>query len=151
MNPNSVQEAIEKFWEFFPPVWHTVRAHIHHEATENFGITVGQFHILRRIRNGLDSVSRLADDRHTTRPAISRAVDVLVNRGLVTRTQNPDDRRHIQLSLTVEGQALMDGLFSNTREWMAERMGHLGEEEIHAILIAGDAFKCAFIERDHKK
>jgi len=151
MNPNSVHEAIEKFWEFFPPVWHTVRAHIHHEAAENFGITVGQFHILRRIRNGLDSVSKLADDRQTTRSAMSRAVDVLVNRGLVTRTQNPDDRRHIHLSLTAEGQALMDGLFSNTRQWMAEKMADLSEEEFEAILIAGDALKRAFVEKKVKK
>jgi DNA-binding MarR family transcriptional regulator len=151
MKPYSVQEAIEKFWEFFPPVWHAVRAHIHHEAVENFGITVGQFHILRRIRNGLDSVSKLADDRRTTRPAMSRAVDVLVNGGLVTRTQNPDDRRYIHLSLTAEGQALMDGLFSNTRQWMAEQMADLSQEEIEAIFIAGDALKHAFTEKNMKK
>ena len=148
MNPNSVHESIEKFWEFFPPVWHTVRAHIHHQAVENFGITVGQFHILRRIRNGLDSVSRLAYDRRTTRPAMSRTVDVLVNGGLVTRTQDPEDRRHVLLTLTAEGQALLDGLFSNTWQWMTERMADLSQEEIEAILVAGDALKHAFTEKD---
>jgi DNA-binding MarR family transcriptional regulator len=144
MTDYSVQEAIDKFWEFFPPVWHTVRAHIHHEADLHFEITVGQFHILRRIRSGIDSVSKLADDRHTTRPAISRAVDVLVNKGLVTRTLNPDDRRNVQLSLTAEGQELMGTLFSNTHQWMAEKMADLSEAEIEAILVAGDALRRAF-------
>ena len=146
MSDYSVEEAIDKFWEFFPPVWHMVRAHIHHEAAENFEITVGQFHILRRIRNGIDSVSKLADDRHTTRPAISRVVDVLAKKGLVSRTLNPDDRRNVQLSLTPEGQALMSALSSNTRQWMAEKMDDLSDQEIEAILVAGDALKRAFTE-----
>ena len=142
----SEQRIIDKFWEFFPPVWHCVRAHIRHEATENFDITVGQFHILRRIWQGADSVSKLADDRHTSRPAISRSVDVLVNKGLVLRTQNPADRRNVQLSLTVEGQCVMDALFGNTRLWMAEKLSVLRDEEFEAILIAGDALKRAFTE-----
>jgi len=146
MCEDSVQAAIDKFWEFFPPVWHIVRAHIHHEAAENFDITVGQFHILRRIRNGIDSVSKLADDRHTTRPAISRVVEVLVNKELVTRTHNPDDRRNVQLSLTPAGQELMSVLFSNTRYWMGEKMADLSEAELEAIFVAGDALKRAFAE-----
>lgn len=146
MKQQAIEETIDKFWEFFPPVWHTVRAHIHEEAAENFGITVGQFHILRRIRNGIDSVSKLAEDRHTTRPAISRTVDALVNKGLVTRFQDPDDRRCIQLTLTAEGQVLMDRLFTNTRIWMAEKLGILNDEELTAILIAGDGLKRAFAE-----
>ena len=140
------QQVIDKFWEFFPPVWHTVKAHIRHEATENFDITVGQFHILRRIRQGADSVSKLAADRHTSRPAISRSVDVLVNKGLVLRTQNPADRRNVQLSLTAEGQSMMEALFSNTRHWMAGKLSVLGNAEFEAILIAGDALKRAFTE-----
>ena len=148
MNINSPpeQQVIDKFWEFFPPVWHAVRAYIHHEADENSDITVGQFHILRRIRHGTNSVSKLADDKHTSRPAISRAVDVLVNKGLVTRTQNPADRRNVQLSLTEEGQSLMEAIFNNTRQWMAEKLTVLNEDEFKAILVAGDALKRAFIK-----
>lgn len=143
---NPEQQAIDKFWEFLPPVWHTVKAHIRHEAAQNFGITVGHFHILRRIRHGTDSVSKLADDGHTSRPAISRSVDVLVNKGLVIRTQNPTDRRNVQLSLTDEGQSLMEVLSDNTRQWMAEKLAVLSEDELEAILVAGDALKRAFTE-----
>jgi DNA-binding MarR family transcriptional regulator len=145
-NYHSAQKTIDKFWECFPPVWHTLKAHIRHEAAENFNITVGQFHILRRIKNGTDSVSKLADDRHTSRPAISRSVDMLVNRGLVNRTHNPYDRRIVQLSLTEEGQSLMEEIFCNTRKWMAEKLSVLGDDEFEAILIAGDALQRAFTE-----
>jgi DNA-binding MarR family transcriptional regulator len=71
-------------------------------------------------------------------------VDVLVNKGLVVRTQNPTDRRNVQLSLTAEGQSMMDALFSNTRQWMAGKLSILGDEEFEAILLAGDALKRAF-------
>jgi DNA-binding MarR family transcriptional regulator len=146
MIPNSFseQQAVDKFWEFFPPVWHTVRAYIHHEAAENFEITVGQFHVLRRIRQGADSVSKLADAKHTSRPAVSRVVDVLVNKGFVARTQNPADRRNVLLSLTEEGTALMENLFSNTHQWMIEKLSILNESELEAILVAGDALYRAF-------
>ena len=145
-NLDPERQAIDDFWEFFPPVWHVVRAHIHQEAVENFGITVVQFHILRRIRKGIDSVSKLADDRHTSRPAISRAVDVLVNKGLVIRRQNPADRRNVPLSLTEEGESLLEALFGNTRQWMAEKLSILSAEEMEAIQVAGDGLKRAFTE-----
>jgi hypothetical protein len=41
---------------------------------------------------------------------------------------------------------MMDALFSNTRQWMAEKISVLGNEEFEAILIAGDALKKAFTE-----
>ena len=146
MTTHSVQAAIDKFWEFFPPVWHAVRARTHRDAIESFAITVGQFHILRRIRDGIDSVSKLAEDRHTSLPTISRAVEVLVKQGLIERQVNPSDRRNVQLSLTKEGSSLMETLFNNTREWMASSMANLSEAEIEAILIAGDALKRAFTD-----
>ena len=123
-----------------------MRAHIRHQATQNFDITVGQFHILRRIRRGIDSVSHLADDRHTSRPAISRGVDTLVNKGLVSRTTDVDDRRYIKLTLTTKGKTLLDGLFGNTRQWMAERLSILTEDELDSIVESGEAFKKAFME-----
>ena len=139
-------QAIDKYWEVFPPVWHTVRAHIRHQATENFNITVGQFHILRRIRHGIDSVSKLADDRRTSRPAISRGVDALVNKGMVKRTTDAGDRRYIRLTLTADGQALLDELFGNTRQWMAERLAILSQDELDTVIQSGEALERAFME-----
>ena len=139
-------QTIDKYWEVFPSVWHTVRAHIRHEATENFDITVSQFHILRRIRRGIDSVSHLADDRHTSRPAISRGVDALVNKGLVSRTTDTGDRRYIRLALTNGGKTLLDELFGNTRQWMAARLSILTDDELESIVESGEALKKAFME-----
>jgi DNA-binding MarR family transcriptional regulator len=141
-----LQQSIDKFWEVIPPVWRGVRSYIHAQATEQFDITVAQFHILRHICNGRDSVSKLAETGRISRPAISRGVDILVNKGLVTRTTDPVDRRHIQLALTDQGQALLSELFGNTNQWIAEKLAILTDDELEAIIQAGDALSKAFLE-----
>ena len=90
------QKAIDRFWETIPPVWNQVRNNLRSIAAEKFEISVEQFHILRHIRKGITSVSELADVKQISRPAISQAVDVLVEKGLISRQQDADDRRFVQ-------------------------------------------------------
>ena len=131
---NLLQDVVEMFWEAFPPFWHHVRAYIRETATENFDITVEQYHILRHIHHHeKGSVRDLADAKHISRPAISRTVDVLVNKGLITRTSNPDDRRYVQLALTASGQELLKAVFENTQAWMITRFADLDNEDLAAI------------------
>ena len=139
-----IQQTISAFWESVPHIWHTVRRHILKVATEEFNITVEQFHILRRIRRGRDSVSQISEAKHISRPAISRSVDALANKGYITRTQNPQDRRHVQLSLTEEGEALVDAIFGNVSQWMGEQLSTLGEDELEEISRAVRNLKQAF-------
>ncbi len=136
--------TIDEFWETFPSLWHNIRARIRQVATEEFNITVEQFHILRRINKGRDSVSKLAEAKHISRPAISRSVDVMVNKGLVTRTQDPDDRRYVQLALTDEGQTLLEAIFSKNREWMTGKLASLSQVELETIPFALQALNKAF-------
>jgi len=128
-----IGQTIDRFWETIPPFWHRVRAHIRHLAAEQFDISVEQFHILRNIRRGRGSVSELAEAKNISRPAISQAVDVLVNKGLIARTTNAHDRRQIQLALTDSGDALLDTIFNNTRQWMMQLLSPLSDEELQTL------------------
>jgi DNA-binding MarR family transcriptional regulator len=144
MHPPSdhvLRQAVDAFWEAFPPFWHLVRAHIRQVAVEQFGISVEQFHILRQVRRGLVSISALAAARNISRPAISQAVEVLVQKGLLTRTTDPRDRRYIQLSLTTPGNALLDAIFDNTRQWMVQILATLSEEELEALILSLNALR----------
>jgi DNA-binding MarR family transcriptional regulator len=123
-----LEQTLDKFWESVPPLWSHIRAHIRAMATENFDISVEQFHILRFIRRGHCSVSELADARNISRPAVSQGVDALVNKGLVTRTQSKEDRRYVELELTPDGDALLDSVFQNTREWMRTSLERLSQK-----------------------
>ena len=135
------EKAIDRFWETVPPLWNMVRSHIRTTATAKFDITVEQFHILRYVRRGPNSMSELAVAKNISRPAISQAVDVLVKKGLLTRLPSSTDRRVIELALTSAGNALLDTVFRENREWMKERMNGLTADELATIGKAMEALK----------
>jgi len=136
-----LEQTLDKFWETIPPLWGYIRAHIRAVATENFDISVEQFHILRFIRRGHSSVSGLADARNISRPAISQGVDTLVHKGLVTRMQSKEDRRYVELELTPEGNALLDGVFQNTRKWMKDSLEKFSQEELELAVRGMEVLK----------
>jgi DNA-binding MarR family transcriptional regulator len=120
---------IDKFWESIPSAWRQTRNQIRRIAVERFQMTEEQFQVLRSIRKGSSSVSALADAGGTSRSAVSKAVDALVNKGLVSRRQDPDDRRNIPLSLTEEGQRVLAGIYDETELWLSARFDCLSPEE----------------------
>ena len=138
---NLLEAAIDRFWEIIPPLWSSIRAHIRSAAVENYGVSEEQFHILRHVRRGFGSVSELADVKRISRPAISQAVDILVGKGLLTRTQDTQDRRFVRLELTAEGNALLDAVIKETRAWMKARLAGLDVLELQNIQTAMDSLR----------
>jgi DNA-binding MarR family transcriptional regulator len=136
-----LRQAVETFWETIPPYWHSIRAHIRQVAVEQFDISVEQFHILRHIRRGLNSVSELAEAKNISRPAISQAVNLLVDKGLIVRTTQPRDRRHISLALTDPGNAMLDAIFEDTRQWMTQTLAPLSDGELQTLTLAMNSLK----------
>jgi DNA-binding MarR family transcriptional regulator len=138
------KKTVDKFWSSFPPLWHKIRAYIREEAIAQLDITVGQFHTLRRIALGKDSVSQLADIKHISRAAISRTVDVLATKGLITRIPNPNDRRYINLVLTEEGKDLLRTIYDDVGNWMESQLALLDKSELQNIITALEALNRAF-------
>jgi DNA-binding MarR family transcriptional regulator len=136
-----LRRAVDAFWDALPPFWHLVRAHIRQAAVEQQGLNVEQFHILRHIRRGVVSVSDLAEAKNISRPAASQAVDALVKKGLVTRSQEARDRRYVLLTLTDSGNALLDAVFEDTRRWMMELLAGLNDEELETLVQGISALK----------
>jgi DNA-binding MarR family transcriptional regulator len=133
--------AIDRFWETVPPLWGTIRSHIRAAATGIFDISVEQFHVLRHVRKGSASISGLADAKNISRPAVSQAVEALVQKGLLTRVQSEQDRRYVEVALTPAGNDLLDSVFKQTRGWMNERMKVLSPLELETIANAMVALK----------
>ncbi|MBE3066955.1 MAG: MarR family transcriptional regulator [Chloroflexi bacterium] len=143
--PTSSLILIDKFWESVPPAWRQTRSQIRRIAVEKFQMTEEQFQVLRRIRKGSASVSALAEASQTSRSAVSKAVDALVRRGLVTRSQDPDDRRNVPLALTGEGQRVMDGIFTEAEAWLSARFERLSPEELEILLQGMEILRKAFL------
>lgn len=53
-------------------------------------------------------LKELAEKLGASTPAMSRAVDDLVKKGLVTRVEDPDDRRARRIELTAKGRGVVD-------------------------------------------
>lgn len=143
----NVDGIIDGFWEKLVPMWNRVRAHIRDTATQKHAITIEQFHLLRHIRRGAFSVRDLAQAKHTSRPAISQGVEALVQHGLVLRVQNTEDRRFVHLSLTPLGDALLDAIFQETREWMRSKLLQLSSEDLQTIDLSFELLASAFADQ----
>ena len=85
--------------------------HASHAFSRNLltlGVTVAEWMVLRTLYgSALDSPSVLAETMGLSRGAISRLVDRLVRKKLVTRTVSADDRRCQTIALTAAGVHLV--------------------------------------------
>jgi DNA-binding MarR family transcriptional regulator len=139
-----VRQSIDRFWECIPSAWNRVRTNLHLIASENFDISYEQFSILRHIRKGSKSISELADAKQISRPAISQAVDLLVERGLISRQQSTQDRRWVDLELTQSGNDILNTIYKKNSDWMEEKLAVLRPEELQCLLSGLEALKKTF-------
>lgn len=68
-----------------------------------------------------------------TSPTASAMVDRLVRRGLVERTQQPDERRRVALRLTAEGAALLERARALTRAQLAQALATFSAGELLSL------------------
>jgi len=139
-----LEHSVDSVLETLPPVWDRIRSNLRAAATQGFGISLEQFHILRHIRMGYCHVGDLADKKQISRSAVSQAVDVLARKGLVTRSRESDDRRLVRLELTPYASGAMDANFRENRDWMKKKMGFLSPEEMETIKNAMETLKKVF-------
>jgi DNA-binding MarR family transcriptional regulator len=103
-------------WRTLPSVIHASRKLTPEEKTNRAQLTPGQYHILRNIHRGSNSVSDLAECEKVSPPAISRHVDDLVKMNLVKRTRDTTDRRSIILELTDQGQDIWNKMIERNHQ-----------------------------------
>jgi DNA-binding MarR family transcriptional regulator len=75
------------------------------------------------------ALTELAPSMGLSLPAAGRSVDGLVRKGLVSRTEDPDDRRIKRLAVTADGQAAMASIADARREGFRRFAETLGERE----------------------
>lgn len=68
------------------------------------GISLAQFHLLEPLTGGPNTNRQLAASAGVSSPTATRMIDVLVARGLVSRVEDPADRRAVLISLTPAGR-----------------------------------------------
>jgi len=124
------KETVNLFWRVMPPVWHAMRSRFHEIAAEKYGITSTQLYILRRISQGINSVSDLAECMYISKPGVSRTVDDLVRAGLVNRNRNSNDRRSVMLSLTEKGKTVFGEMHTLVEAGFMRQFNILSKQEL---------------------
>jgi DNA-binding MarR family transcriptional regulator len=143
-----LKEAADGVLETLAPVWDRIRSKLRAAAIGKFGITLEQFHTLRHIRQGQSTVRDLAERRQVSPAAASQAVEILVKKGLVTRSQEGKDRRLVTLALTPYAREVLEANFEESRRWVRERMSGLRQEELANAARAMATLRATFLDGD---
>ncbi len=100
-----------------------------------FGLTIAEWRLIaviaehdRITQQGIGARTRM--DKVT----VSRAAIALAGRGLIARTQNPEDRRAHCLTLTREGRTLYAQVAPKARELESQIFGAFSTAEIEAFV-----------------
>jgi DNA-binding MarR family transcriptional regulator len=102
-----------------------------------FNLSHSQYNVLRILRGaGADGLAcqEVAERMITRDPDITRLLDRLEARGLVTRTRDQKDRRVVVARITPEGERLLDGLDQPIAEVDRQPLQHLGEQRLRTLI-----------------
>jgi DNA-binding MarR family transcriptional regulator len=101
------------------------------------GITLQQYNVLRILRGaGKDGLPTLdiAERMIETAPGITRLIDRLETKKLVTRERCPTDRRQVFCRITKSGLTLLDKLDAPMIEAADSALGHLKKHELASLI-----------------
>lgn len=100
-------------------------------------LTPTQYNVLRILRGSHPETLTCGDIGNrmvTPDPDVTRLLDRLEKRGLVTRTRDTVDRRVVRATITEGGLELLERLDGPVPAWLEEVLGHLPEEELHSMI-----------------
>jgi DNA-binding MarR family transcriptional regulator len=100
-------------------------------AIDESGLSFIQMKVLMTLSGAEEerTLKPIAEGLGLSLPSASRAVDELVKRDLVARTEHPDDRRQRLLALTESGRKLADGIVAARLEGLGQFAAGLNDSE----------------------
>ena len=106
-------------------------------VVEPQGITVQQYNVLRILRGagerGLPTLD-IADRMIETTPGITRLIDRLEQKKLVSRERCPTDRRQVFCRISATGLAMLDELDAPLQQVSESAMSHMKKTELASLL-----------------
>jgi len=102
-----------------------------------FKLSHSQYNVLRILRgaspDGL-ACQEISERMISRDPDITRLLDRLEARGLVTRTRDQEDRRVVTARITLEGLRLLEALDELIAEVDRYALQHLGEQQLRTLI-----------------
>jgi DNA-binding MarR family transcriptional regulator len=110
-------------------------SHAFSRKVEALGVTVAEWVVLRQLlASGAVAPSSLAKALGMTRGAVSKLVERLLAKKLVSRTVGEEDRRYQTVALTAAGRKLVPRLAALADANDGEFFGHLSSEQRAKLL-----------------
>jgi DNA-binding MarR family transcriptional regulator len=112
-----------------------VSAALSSEYRERYGLDIPEWRVLATLgfRNDACSAQYIAHCTRTHKSTISRAVTALMERQLIERVENADDRREFSLRMTRKGQTLYEELIPRLKRKEQQILSCLSTEERRAF------------------
>jgi DNA-binding MarR family transcriptional regulator len=99
-------------------------------------LTLHQYNVLRILRGSHPTAlpsGEIANRMVARDPDITRLVDRLEKRGLVTRVRGRTDRRVVEVGITDKGQKLLRTLDEPVERFPRSMLGHLGPQKLEQL------------------
>ena len=105
------------------------------QALKPADLSPTQYNVLRILRGSGEGLScgEIAKRMITRDPDITRLLDRLEKRSLISRCREPKDRRMVLTRITPEGLKLLAQLDEPVRETHRRQLGHLGGETLRKL------------------
>ncbi|MBV8052984.1 MAG: MarR family transcriptional regulator [Acidobacteriaceae bacterium] len=99
------------------------------------GLSATQYNVLRILRGAPDGLAcgEIANRMITRDPDVTRLLDRLEKRELISRSRETGDRRTVMTRITPEGLRLVGRLDEPVQEMHRKQLGHLGKAQIRAL------------------
>jgi DNA-binding MarR family transcriptional regulator len=126
------EESARELLEVVPTVMREIRSQM--RSRRSLNLTVPQFRTLAFVnRNKGSSLCEVADHMGLTTPSMSTLVDGLIERGMMTREEHPDDRRRVKLGVTGRGQAILEASARGTTTYLAKKIESVSADDREVI------------------
>jgi DNA-binding MarR family transcriptional regulator len=82
---------------------------------------------------GMLSVSEIAKNLYVSKPNMTPLIKKMIDRGLVERSRNEEDRRYVNINLTQDGRDFVERHKKFILNSLKERLAKLGENELENL------------------
>jgi len=99
-------------------------------------LSATQYNVLRILRGAPEGLAcgEIAGRMITRDPDVTRLLDRLEKRGLISRDRETKDRRTVMARITPEGLALLSRLDEPVQAAHRKQLGHLGRERLRTLV-----------------
>jgi len=143
------EEATREVLAVLPLLNRIVGAEVRREAGED--TTIGQFRVLAHLAEGPLTLSVLAKRRRVSLQSMSELMQVLVERGWISRAPDPSDRRQHLLELTEHGRAHYLRVQEMTIRQLAPLLAQLSADEMAAVRMALPALRRVLMQEENSE